>query len=465
MNVLKSLVKGISFSSTQQEENDDSAFLKEQPNHGSHHDTSPDETSEDRRKLWRKVSGLVGKDTTSLLSLPVSLFEPISVLQSMCEPLRYADLIEKACLQEDPIDRLCSIATFCVALFSNYTRTVKPFNPVLGETFEFVHPIQQYKVIAEQVSHHPPIGIAHTISENWTLQQESRIETRFWGNSVDINGVGNNHLILQKRGDHFTWKNPTACCHNIIFGRMWIEHIGCVTIINNATGDVATVHFKKAGWFEGINYNIHGEAHDSAGNLKAVIAGKWNDHVAVTRIENSGEKGAPNVMWKKQPDIEHTNKWKWPRFVHELTAFDEEYESMLPPTDSRLRTDVQALAQFNMKLAAKEKHRIEEKERHKRKERETQGKKWSPQYFKRVPDERFEYRWEYMGNYWEERESRVKDAKTKQNHSGQNKLAAKKEDEIKQESAPTVQDHQSQQLNLQVEQQNPLTESGAETSA
>jgi len=32
----------------------------------------------------------------------------------------------------------------------------KPFNPLLGETFEFVSP-GHYKYIAEQVSHHPPI--------------------------------------------------------------------------------------------------------------------------------------------------------------------------------------------------------------------------------------------------------------------------------------------------------------------
>jgi hypothetical protein len=32
----------------------------------------------------------------------------------------------------------------------------KPFNPLLGETFEFVNP-GHHKYLAEQVSHHPPI--------------------------------------------------------------------------------------------------------------------------------------------------------------------------------------------------------------------------------------------------------------------------------------------------------------------
>lgn len=32
----------------------------------------------------------------------------------------------------------------------------KPFNPILGETFEIITP--EYNYFAEQVSHHPPIS-------------------------------------------------------------------------------------------------------------------------------------------------------------------------------------------------------------------------------------------------------------------------------------------------------------------
>jgi hypothetical protein len=437
MNVLKNLVKGITLSSSapkeenhsQREEDGDSIPYDAQPSHNTDdHDTQVDETTEDRKRLWTKVSGLIGKDTTSLLSLPVSLFEPISVLQSMCEPLRQAELIEKACTYDDPLDRICVVAAFCTALFSNYIRTVKPFNPVLGETFEFTPSNKNYKTLCEQVSHHPPIGLAHTISENWTLQQESRIETKFWGNSVDITGVGNNHLILHKRGDHFSWKNPISCCHNIIFGRMWIEHYGTVPIQNNTTGDYATITFKKAGWFEGINYDFTGEAHDSKGNLRGLISGKWNEFIQITRVDENGNKQPPNVVWRKVPDGETTNKWKWDRLLFELTALDEMLESTLPPTDSRLRADLRALAAGNMKLAAREKHRIEERERHKRREREKVGEKWSPVHFKRVPDEKFDYKWEFVSNYWEGREQKLKEYKEKrENHKVENKKEEEKE--------------------------------------
>lgn len=85
---------------------------------------------------------------------------------------------------------------------------VKPFNPVLGETYEYVPASKAFKSLCEQVSHHPPIGIAHSTCDEWTLSQESHIATRFWGTSVDVQSLGDNHLTLHKQDDHYTWKAP-----------------------------------------------------------------------------------------------------------------------------------------------------------------------------------------------------------------------------------------------------------------
>ena len=38
-------------------------------------------------------------------------------------------------------------------------RTKKPFNPMLGETYELV--TEDFKFISEQVSHHPPVSACH----------------------------------------------------------------------------------------------------------------------------------------------------------------------------------------------------------------------------------------------------------------------------------------------------------------
>jgi hypothetical protein len=47
---------------------------------------------------------------------------------------------------------------FSFAIFSQVIqREKKPFNPLLGETYELFN--KDFKLISEQVSHHPPISV------------------------------------------------------------------------------------------------------------------------------------------------------------------------------------------------------------------------------------------------------------------------------------------------------------------
>lgn len=44
-------------------------------------------------------------------------------------------------------------------------RTKKPFNPLKGETFEYQE--DDFRIIVEQVSHHPPIYCYHAESDDF----------------------------------------------------------------------------------------------------------------------------------------------------------------------------------------------------------------------------------------------------------------------------------------------------------
>lgn len=72
--------------------------------------------------------------------------------------MEYVELMDKCMEQQDSLKRLAFITLFCIAGTSNVERACnKPFNPLLGETFEFVTQGNKHRFIAEQVSHHPPI--------------------------------------------------------------------------------------------------------------------------------------------------------------------------------------------------------------------------------------------------------------------------------------------------------------------
>lgn len=87
------------------------------------------------------------------MSMPVTMNEPLSALQRLCEELQYAELLNEANELEDPYDRMVQVAAFAVSAYSGtqYRAGNKPFNPILGETYECVREDKGFKFVAEQV--------------------------------------------------------------------------------------------------------------------------------------------------------------------------------------------------------------------------------------------------------------------------------------------------------------------------
>lgn len=85
--------------------------------------------------------------------MPVTMNEPLSALQRLCEELQYAELLNEANELEDPYDRMVRVAAFAVSAYSGtqYRAGNKPFNPLLGETYECVREDKGFKFVAEQV--------------------------------------------------------------------------------------------------------------------------------------------------------------------------------------------------------------------------------------------------------------------------------------------------------------------------
>jgi len=360
---------------------------------------------EQKKSLWKQLSGLIGQDVTSLISLPVWVFDPISFLQIMCEPMMYAELLHKASESSDQYHRMGYLCAWIASGYSCAIRLKKPFNPLLGETFEFIPPDGRWKFFAEQVSHHPPIGISDVFNEKFQLHLEMELKSKFRGNSTEVTVNGSNHFWVTKFNDHFVWNHFDTCAHNIIVGGMWVDHYGELEVKNHTTGDVAYLKATKCGWLGAGRYEISGEIKDKNGVVRLKLNGKWNDSVNAIKIKN-GVEGNPIVLWKK-PAKPILNKWLWPKFTEDLSTWDKDYEAILPPTDSRLRADRWALQRDDLDLAGKEKHRLEEEQRTKRKERELSGAVYEPKYYKKVQDPVSGERWEYAGKYWEEREERI----------------------------------------------------------
>lgn len=100
--------------------------------------------------IWSIIKKFMGKDITRC-SWPVIMNEPLTSLQKMCEGITMnVDIFALAAETDDPIKRL---ALAYIAFYSGFSTLVyrkrKPFNPMLGETFELV--TDKIKFVSEKV--------------------------------------------------------------------------------------------------------------------------------------------------------------------------------------------------------------------------------------------------------------------------------------------------------------------------
>ena len=373
--------------------------------------------------LWGILKSMIGKDMTKM-TLPVSFNEPTSLLQRVAEDMEYADLLDIAADRSDPTERLVYVAGFAASVYaSTIARVAKPFNPLLGETYEYVRPDKGYRFFIEQVSHHPPIGATHAESARWDYYGESSVRSKFYGRSFDINPLGTWFLRIRPPGSEpaelYTWKKVTSSVIGIITGNPTVDNYGAMEIKNWNTGEVCVLDFKPRGWKASSAYQVSGKIMGNDGVTKWSIGGRWNDKiyarhtpgyedesVAEGKIGRGGSQSNQAVLvWQahKRPSGIPFNLTP---FVVTLNSVTEPLRPRLPPTDTRLRPDQRAMEDGEYDFAAIEKNRVETKQRAARRAREDKGEEFKPKWFEKKLDVvTGEEYWETTGQYWNAREN------------------------------------------------------------
>ncbi|XP_056588215.1 oxysterol-binding protein-related protein 2-like isoform X2 [Triplophysa dalaica] len=344
--------------------------------------------------IWSILKKCIGLEL-SKITMPIVFNEPLSFLQRISEYMEHTYLIQKACEQSDSIERMQAVAAFAVsAVASQWDRTGKPFNPLLGETYELTRDDQGFRLISEQ----------------------------FWGKSVEAEPKGTITLELFKHKEAYTWTNPFCCVHNIILGKLWIEQYGTVEIVNHSTGEKCVLNFKPCGLFGKELHRVEGYIQDKSKKKRCVIYGKWTEcmwsvdpqvYDAHRKLDKKGTtdtkkqkpeetEGSVNEDADEMPDVQETvavipgstllwrisprpphsaEMYNFTNFAVTLNEMEPGMEGLLAPTDCRLRPDIKAMENGNMDEASTAKERLEEKQRASRKERDKDGGEWPTRWF------------------------------------------------------------------------------------
>ncbi|XP_058287246.1 oxysterol-binding protein 2 isoform X8 [Hylobates moloch] len=389
------------------------------------------EAKEDRKA--ESSTGTSSVDWSSADS--VNFNEPLSMLQRLTEDLEYHHLLDKAVHCTSSVEQMCLVAAFSVSSYSTTVhRIAKPFNPMLGETFELDRLDDMgLRSLCEQVSHHPPSAAHYVFSKHgWSLWQEITISSKFRGKYISIMPLGAIHLEFQASGNHYVWRKSTSTVHNIIVGKLWIDQSGDIEIVNHKTNDRCQLKFLPYSYFsKEAARKVTGVVSDSQGKAHYVLSGSWDEQMECSKVVHSSPSSpssdgkqktvyqtlSAKLLWKKYPLPENAENMY---YFSELALTLNEHEEGVAPTDSRLRPDQRLMEKGRWDEANTEKQRLEEKQRLSRRrqlescgpgsscsseEAEKEADAYTPLWFeKRLDPLTGEMACVYKGGYWEAKE-------------------------------------------------------------
>ncbi|XP_018438504.1 oxysterol-binding protein-related protein 1D [Raphanus sativus] len=356
--------------------------------------------------LWSIIKENIGKDLSGVC-LPVYFNEPLSSLQKCFEDLEYSYLIDRALewgKQGNELMRLLNIAAFAVSGYaSTEGRQCKPFNPLLGETYEADYPDKGLRFFSEKVSHHPMIVACHCEGQGWNFWGDSNIKGKFWGRSIQLDPVGVLTLKFDD-GETYQWSKVTTSIYNIILGKLYCDHYGTMRIKGGGNYS-CRLKFKEQSVIDRNPRQVHGFVQDNrTGEKVAILIGKWDEAMyyvlgdPTTKPKGYDPMTEAVLLWERDKSPTNT-RYNLSPFAISLNEITPGMVDKLPPTDSRLRPDQRHLENGEYEAANAEKLRLEQLQRQARR---LQEKGWKPRWFEK--DEEGNYR--YLGGYWEAREKK-----------------------------------------------------------
>ena len=145
--------------------------------------------------------------------------------------MEYVDILAQASKTEDQALRLAMVAVFgCTITTITERNTSKPFNPLLGETYEYI--TDDFEFLSEQVSHHPPVVAAYCKGKksNYVFWTNQKTNTKFNGKGMDFTQQYRSYVDMPELKERYEIQAPTLSLHNLIVGTMYVDIGGLMKV-------------------------------------------------------------------------------------------------------------------------------------------------------------------------------------------------------------------------------------------
>jgi hypothetical protein len=195
--------------------------------------------------IIRKIgTNLISGKSIMNMSLPVDIFDKRGLLERSAGSFGYAPIfLEQAAKLEDELEQMKWVVTYMLSINTLELRLEKPFNPILGETFQAyigTTPIQY-----EQISHHPPISAYYMKNDSFEMYGNLVSYAELGLNSGAGGNAGLINIKFPINQSHFECSLPSCEINGLVFGDRKMRMVGRGFILNRSKRMLTEISFGK----------------------------------------------------------------------------------------------------------------------------------------------------------------------------------------------------------------------------
>ncbi|AMD19046.1 HBR145Cp [Eremothecium sinecaudum] len=261
----------------------------------------------------------------------------------------------------------------------------KPLNPFLGEIFVGKWPNEQHPehgetiLLAEQVSHHPPVTAYTLINDKKKVRLEgyNQVKASLSRMILSVKQYGHAVLSLDELDEHYLITFPPLHLEGLLIASPCVELEG-KSYIQSSTGLFCVFEYSGKGYFTGKRnsfkariFRSQGDAEDKEKALYT-IRGLWSDISYISEGAGSSNATAEKVFYNaKKSSFKHL----------QVKPIEEQFH-----LESRRAWDkvARAIRSGDYEAIHKEKSAIEQHNRDLRKQEKAEGIQWQTRWFQPI---------------------------------------------------------------------------------
>ena len=322
---------------------------------------------------YRAVKYLIAKFTRNILesksilniSLPVFMFDKRTLQMGWAHEQKLAPiLLTKAAFSNDKIERLKWVTVYLMSFLHFSVIQIKPFNPIIGETFQCRIGIVDYYI--EQTVNHPITLNIYGKEKNgeFIIYGHLITDASVYLNSLYTSRLGKCYIKF-KDGTLFRVIMPPITLKGLSLGDRLFNFIdkGLVLDLTNNLCSYITMNPEELGFFESFFKSKKSFPDYFRGNI-VEIKDVTIDETGGNHILNKNAKTYGNIEGEWTSFISFDGVEYWNNNMKTLKLFSHEFTL---PSDGRFRPDLINLIEGNEDQSQIEKEKLEVRQRQDRK--------------------------------------------------------------------------------------------------